>query len=101
MGGVILLQAVGGLVVAAVLKYADNILKCFGNALSIIVTSTISVVLLHEFTPDAFFMLGTLLVLTATSVYNLGLPSILQDRLTKGVNRSNIELTNPRPPADE
>ena len=28
-------QAVGGLVVAAVLKYADNILKCFGNALSI------------------------------------------------------------------
>jgi len=84
--GVILLQAVGGLVVAAVLKYADNILKCFGNALSIILTSTISVVMLHEFTPDAFFMLGTFLVLTATSVYNLGLPSILHDR-----------LTNPRP----
>merc|ERR1712224_7430 len=84
--GVILLQAVGGLVVAAVLKYADSILKCFGNALSIILTSTISVVMLHEFTPDAFFMLGTFLVLTATSVYNLGLPSILHDR-----------LTNPRP----
>lgn len=84
--GVILLQAVGGLVVAAVLKYADNILKCFGNALSIILTSSISVVMLHEFTPDAFFMLGTFLVLTATSVYNLGLPSILHDR-----------LTNPRP----
>merc|ERR1711924_447012 len=72
--GVILLQAVGGLVVAAVLKYADNILKCFGNALSIVISCVLSGALLHEFTPDGLFVMGTLLVLAATSLYSLGLP---------------------------
>jgi UDP-sugar transporter A1/2/3 len=34
---VIALQGLGGLVIAAVIKYADNILKSFGTSLSIIV----------------------------------------------------------------
>merc|ERR1712178_429734 len=67
---VIMLQAVGGLVVAAVLKYADNILKCFGNALSIIISCLLSGVLLQEFEPDNLFVLGTMLVLLATSMYS-------------------------------
>merc|ERR1712139_750348 len=75
---VIILQAVGGLVVAAVLKYADNILKCFGNALSIVISCFLSGALLHEFTPDGLFVVGTLLVLTATSLYILGLPQTVQ-----------------------
>merc|ERR1712192_110127 len=49
--GVIILQAVGGLVVAAVF--------------------------LKEFWPDEKFLLGTIFVLCATSVYNLGLPDFL------------------------
>jgi len=73
--GVISLQAVGGLVVAAVLKYADNILKCFGNAVSIILSCLLSASLLQEFVPDSLFVLGTLLVLLATSLYSLGAPS--------------------------
>lgn len=72
--GVILLQAVGGLVVAAVLKYADNLLKCFGNALSICISCLLSAVLLREFVPDKLFVLGTLLVLMATYVYSIGVP---------------------------
>merc|ERR1712187_519108 len=80
--GVIFLQAVGGLVVAAVLKYADNILKCFGNALSICISCLLSGMLLHEFTPDFLFVVGTLLVLIATSLYSLGVPQELQ-RLVK------------------
>jgi len=76
--GVIFLQAVGGLVVAAVLKYADNLLKCFGNALSIVISCLMSGALLNEFTPDALFVAGTILVLTATSLYSLGLPQELQ-----------------------
>jgi len=75
---VIMLQAVGGLVVAAVLKYADNILKCFGNALSIIISCLLSGALLHEFEPDKLFVLGTMLVLLATSMYSLGVPKSLQ-----------------------
>merc|ERR1712083_943668 len=75
---VILLQAVGGLVVAAVLKYADNILKCFGNALSIVISCVLSAVFLEEFVPDSLFVLGTMLVLLATSLYSLGIPRFLQ-----------------------
>eukprot|EP00930_Biecheleria_cincta_P022696 TRINITY_DN16540_c0_g1_i1.p1 TRINITY_DN16540_c0_g1~~TRINITY_DN16540_c0_g1_i1.p1 ORF type:complete len:361 (+),score=38.16 TRINITY_DN16540_c0_g1_i1:54-1136(+) len=67
-------QAIGGLLVAAVIKYAGNILKCFGCAISIIFTCLLSVLELHEFTPDARFFLGTLLVLVATAIYSLGLP---------------------------
>jgi len=76
--GVILLQAVGGLVVAAVLKYADNILKCFGNAVSIVISCLLSEVLLQEFEPDLLFVFGTILVLMATSLYSLGLPQQVQ-----------------------
>lgn len=76
--GVIILQAVGGLVVAAVLKYADNILKCFGNAVSIVLSCVLSGVFLQEFTPDLLFVLGTILVLMATSLYSLGLPTEVQ-----------------------
>lgn len=75
---VIFLQAVGGLVVASVLKYADNILKCFGNAVSIVISCVLSSVFLREFTPDLFFVVGTLLVLAATTIYNLGIPMSLQ-----------------------
>jgi len=75
---VILLQAVGGLVVAAVLKYADNILKCFGNACSIVLSCLLSAVLLHEFEPDFLFVVGTLLVILATTLYSIGVPSSVQ-----------------------
>jgi len=81
--GVILLQAVGGLVVAAVLKYADNILKCFGNAVSIVLSCILSGVLLQEFTADGLFVLGTILVLMATSLYSLGLPPEIQQLLKR------------------
>jgi len=72
---VIALQAIGGLVVAAVLKYADNILKCFGNAVSIVISCLMSSVLLQEFQPDMLFVLGTLCVLVATTLYSLGVPN--------------------------
>jgi len=75
---VILLQAVGGLVVAAVLKYADNILKCFGNALSIVLSCLLSGALLHEFEPDMLFVMGTLLVILATTLYSIGVPASVQ-----------------------
>merc|ERR1712007_312997 len=73
---VIFVQAVGGLIVAAVMKYADNILKCFGNAVSIIVNCFLSHSLLHEFEFDFQFLSGTLMVIVATTMYSLGMPSI-------------------------
>jgi len=86
---VIALQAVGGLVVAAVLKYADNILKCFGNALSIVISCLMSAALLQEFDPDILFVLGTLLVLVATTLYSLGVPAELKRLIIR--ERAKVE----------
>merc|ERR1712190_145793 len=91
---VILLQAVGGLVVAAVLKYADNILKCFGNALSIVLSCLLSAAFLKEFVPDFLFVIGTLLVLTATTLYSIGVPEFVQltwNRLLGGWRKAPLE----------
>jgi len=80
--GVIWLQAAGGLVVAAVLKYADNILKCFGNALSIVISCMLSALFLQEFVPDGLFVVGTFLVLVATTLYSLGAPAIVMRKIS-------------------
>lgn len=70
----ILLQALGGLVVAAVLKYADNILKCFGNAMSIVFSCLVSWMVAGDFRPSPLFCFGTSLVLLATYLYLLEQP---------------------------
>ncbi|CAF3811611.1 unnamed protein product [Rotaria sp. Silwood1] len=66
---VILLQATGGLIIATVIKYADNIIKGFATSLSIIFSSVISYFILHDFAPSLFFYMGTVFVLTATFLY--------------------------------
>lgn len=55
-------QAVGGIVVAIVVKYADNILKGFATSLSIILSFCISVFIFDvNITPR--FIVGTIIVL--------------------------------------
>ncbi|KAK6056980.1 UDP-galactose transporter [Cooperia oncophora] len=49
---VVMLQAYGGLVIALVVKYADNILKGFAVSLSIILSSFASWFFLGDFTPS-------------------------------------------------
>ncbi|XP_060934753.1 solute carrier family 35 member A3a [Limanda limanda] len=66
---VVALQALGGLVIAAVIKYADNILKGFATSLSIIMSTVISYFWLQDFDPTGVFFLGALLVITATFLY--------------------------------
>ncbi|KAG1969154.1 UDP-N-acetylglucosamine transporter [Pimephales promelas] len=48
---VVALQALGGLVIAAVIKFADNILKGFATSISIILSTLISYFLLEDFDP--------------------------------------------------
>nr|XP_046263662.1 solute carrier family 35 member A3b [Scatophagus argus] len=67
---VVALQALGGLVVAVVIKYADNILKGFATSLSIIMSALISYFLLEDFNPTGIFFLGSLLVIAATFLYS-------------------------------
>ncbi|XP_061680196.1 UDP-N-acetylglucosamine transporter-like isoform X2 [Syngnathoides biaculeatus] len=66
---VVTLQALGGLVIAAVIKYADNILKGFATSLSIILSAFISYFFLQDFEPTSIFFLGAVLVIAATFLY--------------------------------
>ena len=66
---VVMLEAGGGLVVAVVIKYADNILKSFATAVSI-VTSTIVSALVFGFTISKLFVCGCLFVFAAIVLYS-------------------------------
>jgi len=61
-------HAIGGLIVAVVVKYADNILKGFASSISIILSSIFSVYL-FGFKLSWLFVLGTALVLIACYLY--------------------------------
>lgn len=65
---VIVQQALGGLVVAVVVKYADNILKGFATSLSIILSCLASVPL-FGYSITFQFAIGTLLVTIAIYLY--------------------------------
>uniref|UniRef100_A0A8C9UUJ2 Solute carrier family 35 member A2 n=1 Tax=Spermophilus dauricus TaxID=99837 RepID=A0A8C9UUJ2_SPEDA len=68
--GVVLNQAFGGLLVAVVVKYADNILKGFATSLSIVL-STVASIRLFGFHLDPLFALGAGLVIGAVYLYSL------------------------------
>ena len=78
---VICLQAFGGLVVAATIKYADNILKGFATSVSIIVSGLVSWLLLDDLSPGPTFLAGSGLVLAASLLYSLPKPQ----RVTPGL----------------
>eukprot|EP00397_Hematodinium_sp_SG-2012_P049294 GEMP01056804.1.p1 GENE.GEMP01056804.1~~GEMP01056804.1.p1 ORF type:complete len:360 (-),score=50.47 GEMP01056804.1:422-1417(-) len=83
----ILLQAVGGIIIGFVMKYAGNILKCFANALSIMLTMTL------EGGKGFGFIPGTSLVILATVCYNIdGIPEKLG--LTRFLNGSMLRKSH-------
>ncbi|RKP06760.1 nucleotide-sugar transporter-domain-containing protein [Thamnocephalis sphaerospora] len=61
-------QALGGLLVAVVVKYADNILKGFATSISIVLSGIVSY-LLFGFQPSFLFLLGTAVVIGASLMY--------------------------------
>ncbi|KAI7884849.1 nucleotide-sugar transporter [Lichtheimia hyalospora FSU 10163] len=67
---VILIQAIGGLIVGLVVKFADSILKGFATSFSIILSSLLSV-WLFGFTITGPFIIGTGCVIYATYLYGL------------------------------
>lgn len=66
----ICVQAAGGLIVAMVIKYADNILKGFATSLSIIL-STVASIFMFNFVPTIYFLFGSILVFSATYLYSM------------------------------
>ncbi|XP_077319391.1 UDP-galactose translocator isoform X1 [Lithobates pipiens] len=82
---VIFNQAFGGLLVAVVVKYADNILKGFATSLSIVV-STAASVHLFGFSIDLPFAVGAGLVIGAVYLYSL---PRTPDPATSSVNQTS------------
>ena len=66
---VVLLQAAGGLLIAVVVKYADNIAKAFATSVSVIICCILSI-LFFGFEPPLLFFFGALLVGYAVYVYS-------------------------------
>jgi UDP-sugar transporter A1/2/3 len=67
--GVICLQSFGGLNVAFILRYADNILKGFAAAFSTVASCLLEVAF-FGFQPSAPFLAGAVLINVAAYVYN-------------------------------
>ena len=67
---IIAVQAIGGLIVAVVVKYADNILKGFATAISIVVCG-VSSSWLFGFVPSPLFFIGSVVVIAATMLYSM------------------------------
>lgn len=65
----VLVQVLGGLITALVIKYSDNILKGFATSLSIVISFLASVALFN-FQMTFTFVLGSVVVLIATWLYN-------------------------------
>jgi len=66
---VIIVQAVGGLIVAVVVKYADNVLKVFASSFSILLSCIISA-FAFDFRPNFLFLVGAFLVILSTAMYS-------------------------------
>jgi len=91
----ILFQAFGGILVAVVVKYADNILKGFATSISIILSCTISY-FAFDFNITLIFMLGCSLVMYATYLYGKPVKQVETEvsysRLENQTSLENIEI---------
>ncbi|XP_067007501.2 UDP-N-acetylglucosamine transporter isoform X2 [Anabrus simplex] len=65
----VVLQAGGGLIVAMVVKYADNILKGFATSLAIVISCVVSIYLFN-FNLTFQFAIGAALVICSIFLYN-------------------------------
>ncbi|GMR62792.1 hypothetical protein PMAYCL1PPCAC_32987, partial [Pristionchus mayeri] len=64
---------IGGLSMAACIKYADNIAKNFATAISIVLTTIGSVIIgsvIFSFIPSSYFIMGAILVMLSIFLYS-------------------------------
>jgi len=66
---VVTVQAVGGLIVAVVVKYADNVLKVFATSFSIVISCVLSAIF-FDFHATFAFVVGAAFVVVSTGLYS-------------------------------
>uniref|UniRef100_A0A158QH25 UDP-galactose translocator n=1 Tax=Rodentolepis nana TaxID=102285 RepID=A0A158QH25_RODNA len=106
---VILLQSLGGLLVAAVVRYADNILKTFATSVAIVLTLVASVLLFNT-ALTMHLAFGNILVIGATVMYGMLPPPrqvapiapilVEEDRRPLITNDDSVVITIPEKPTD-
>lgn len=68
--GLVLIHALGGLLVAVVVKYADNILKGFATGIAIVVSGSFSS-MFWGYSPGLNFVVGCTLVVASSVMYHV------------------------------
>lgn len=79
---VVINQALGGLLVAVVIKYADNIIKGFATSIAIVLSTVLSI-FLFGFTISIQFVVGAILVISAVYIYGMPQKSAKVDSPSK------------------
>jgi UDP-sugar transporter A1/2/3 len=74
--GVITLQAAGGLIVAIVVKYADNVIKGFATSISILMSCMFSSYLFNDINMNTAFTTGAGVVLISVFAFGYKPPSL-------------------------
>ena len=65
-------QAISGIAVALVIKYAGNLTKCLASAVAIITSTLVSYFVLDDITLTPQFVFGGIVVVAAVFLYNFG-----------------------------
>jgi UDP-sugar transporter A1/2/3 len=87
----VMLNSLGGLVVAMVVKYADNVVKGFATSISILMTCIISY-FLFGFIINGQFLLGAIIVLYSTYLYGKPTSNSAQSKQAPRVNQDEEKL---------
>lgn len=91
---VVLLQAGGGLLVAAVIKYADNVLKGMATGVSV-VTSTACSMVLFDTPLTAQFAVGALIILVSVYFFSNDIPGMSKKKDGSVSGKEDIEMQKP------
>ncbi len=87
-----LAQAVGGILVGATIKYADNILKTFASAISIVLSCILSYWVLGDLNLAPTFTLGAFIIIAATTIYSRASNSSIKDQESDMANKDSSNI---------
>ena len=91
---VVIIQAVGGLIVAMVVKYADNVLKVFATSFSIVFSCIMSA-FMSDFIPTFWFNIGALFVIISSVMYSKPDRGVIRSTVHRSVLPTTITSMDP------
>ena len=96
----VMLQAGGGLLVAAVIKYADNVLKGMATGVSVVTSTACSVVLFN--TPlTIHFFIGGSIILVSVYFFSNELPCTKSNNPIVAAKAVDVEMQKPLVPTSK